>query len=440
MTTTRTRRSYAAATAAALAGALAACSGDPVPPAADAMPADVQAIVEARCASCHSAPPRFGAPMALTTLEAMHASAVTDPARHVYEVVGQRIHDAARPMPPGAPLPADELAVLDAWIAAGAPAGEGIASDAGRPMGPPVGPEHLPCDVTHEFRAHAPGGALDAPYTLDAAGNVVMCFAFASPFTDVEQGTAFAPIIDDARVLHHWIIFGASSLPSGVEPGQAWECGTALAQDSQFLTGWAPGGRNTVMPDDMGRELAPPGGYVILQVHYWNVAGYTDVRDRSGVALCTTQTPRPHEIGTSTLGSLAIAIPPRARGHEVVGTCTPAITEPVTIVASGPHMHERGVSLRTEVLRGGSESEVEMLVDVARWDFNSQTAYAAPGGALVIQPGDVLRTTCVYDNPDDATAYFGERTENEMCFNFVSAFPTGALATELGRPRRLCID
>jgi hypothetical protein len=420
--------------------AVAGCSGEPAPEPALSMPADVQAIIEARCISCHSTPPSYGAPMALTTYDALHASAVTAPARPVYALVGERIHDATRPMPPGAPLSASELATLDAWIAAGAPAGTGGGGgDAGTPQ-IQVGPEFLPCEPTHEFRAHAPG-TLDQPYVVAPdAGNLTMCFAFASPFTDVEQGTAFAPIIDDPRVLHHWIIFGASSLPAGKVAGDAWESGTALTADSQFLTGWAPGGVNSVLPDDLGRELPGSGGFVILQVHYWNVAALSDVADRSGVALCSTQTPRIHEIGTSTLGSLNIAIPARANDHVVSGICRPAITEPVTIVASGPHMHTRGVSLRTEVYRGGVDGPMEMLVDVPRWDFNAQSPYPAPGGRLVIEPGDVIRTTCVYDNPENVPIYFGERTEDEMCFNFVSAYPAGALANELGRARRLCIE
>lgn len=427
-------------TIAALSLALAAAACSEPAAAPSTMPADVQAIIDANCVRCHSAPPQFGAPMPLGTWDAMHAPAVTDPSRRVYELVGIRIHDALRPMPPGGQLPEAELATLDEWISRGAPAGAASTSDAGASIGPPVGPEHLPCEVTHAFRAHAPGD-VSRPYALDpAAGNTIMCFAFASPFSEVEQGTAFAPIIDDPRVLHHWIIFGASALPTGIAPGDAWECGTALSQDSQFLTGWAPGGTNLVLPSDIGRELPNAGGFVILQVHYWNVAGYDDVRDRSGVALCSTESPREHEIGTSTLGSLNIRIPARATGHEVSGTCTPAITEPVTIVASGPHMHTRGRTIRTEVLRGGSERDVEMLVELPSWDFNSQTGYPAPGGRLVIRPGDVLRTTCTFDNPDDAMVFFGERTEDEMCFNFVSAYPVGQLTTEAGRTRRICID
>ena len=37
-----------------------ACSGEPA--AVTAIPADVQAILDARCVECHTSPPRFGAP------------------------------------------------------------------------------------------------------------------------------------------------------------------------------------------------------------------------------------------------------------------------------------------------------------------------------------------------------------------------------------------
>jgi hypothetical protein len=38
-------------------------------------------------------------------------------------------------------------------------------------------------------------------------------------------------------------------------------------------------------------------------------------------------------------------------------------------------------------------------------------------------PGDTLRTTCTYKNATAAPIRFGERTENEMCFNFVAVYP-----------------
>ncbi len=406
------------------------------------VPQEVADVIAANCIDCHSASPVSGAPMSLATYDAFHAAAITQPALSVYELMGTRIHDTVRPMPPTIPLSSEDMAVLDGWIASGAPPGPGPALI--ESMTTPVGPEHLPCEVTHEFRAHADQD-LATPFRLAPGagngGNQTLCFVYASPFTETEQGTAFAPIIGDDRVVHHWIIFASDTLPTGVEVGDVYDCGAqGMPTGATFLTGWAPGGQNTVLPESLGRQVPGPGEYVLLQVHYWNVRNFADVSDTSGVAMCSTQTPRANEIGTATLGSLNIAIPPRANDHEVVGTCTPAITAPVTIVGSGPHMHERGVSLRTEVLRQGREDRIEMLVDVSRWDFQSQTSYPAPGGTLVIQPGDMLRTTCVYDNMGDDTVTFGERTEDEMCFNFVSAFPAGAMATERGRARGLCID
>jgi hypothetical protein len=422
--------------------ALGACeSSSSAPPAegAKALPADVQAVVDSNCRRCHGEAPSFGAPMSIVTYEAMHARAVTRPDLFVYQLVGERIHDVTRPMPPTGLLSESERAILDAWIAKGAPAGAGTAQDGGA-EGPDVGPEHLPCTPKAEFRAFAPG-APDQPYALTESGNVTNCYVFESPFAKGEQATAFAPIIDDKRVLHHWIIFGSSTLPPGRKPGDVYECGTGgMNAGTRFLTGWAPGGLNAVYPESQGRELPGPGEYVILQVHYWNVRGYQDVRDKSGVAACTTTTPRPNLVGTSTLGSLAITIPPRTRDFEVVGTCTPDITAPVTIVASGAHMHTRGRSFKTEVLRGGREDAVETLVSIANWDFNQQAGDDAPGGALVINPGDVLRTRCTYDNESEKAIYFGERTEDEMCFNFVSAYPAGVLANKAGRASRLCID
>jgi hypothetical protein len=62
------------------------------------------------------------------------------------------------------------------------------------------------------------------------------------------------------------------------------------------------------------------------------------------------------------------------------------------------------------------------------------------GGSLVVNPGDMLRTTCVFDNLSEDMVTFGERTEDEMCFNFIAAYPAGAIATERGRARALCID
>ena len=54
--------------------------------------------------------------------------------------------------------------------------------------------------------------------------------------------------------------------------------------------------------------------------------------------------------------------------------------------------------------------------------------YATPA---VINPGDRLETTCSFTNTTDTMVTFGERTEDEMCFNFVLAWPANALQSQL---------
>jgi mono/diheme cytochrome c family protein len=109
--------------AALLLVALAAACGDHDH---QPLPCDVDAVMVAVCHLCHGDPPDFGAPMPLVVWEDTQARAPTDRSRLVWELMEERVHDPVRPMPPvgTGELDADELAILDAWFAAGAPPGE----------------------------------------------------------------------------------------------------------------------------------------------------------------------------------------------------------------------------------------------------------------------------------------------------------------------------
>jgi hypothetical protein len=284
-----------------------------------------------------------------------------------------------------------------------------------------VGPDALPCEPTHTFTAHAPAAAQGFTVPEVGADNLYQCFTFKSPLTEPTHITAWAPIVDDERVLHHWILYRTATPQEdgGVGPCQ-------MPSDALFVAGWAPGGTNYALPDDVGLEFGGPDDSFILQVHYHNAAQLEDAVDASGVAFCTADTLRPQSAGIVTLGSVGINIPAGAQGAEATGTCPSWITNylsaPLHIISSFPHMHELGRRIRTETLRGGSEAEVEMLVDVDPWSFENQAFYPHEPEVL-LQPGDALRTTCTYDNPNDYDVYFGEATEDEMCFNFVMVYP-----------------
>ncbi|HVY48777.1 MAG TPA: hypothetical protein VHB21_22970 [Minicystis sp.] len=392
--------------------------------AASGLPCDVDRVLAQSCRSCHADPPRYGAPMPLVTYADTQAPAPTNTAEKVVDVMHQRIHDPTSPMPPTGPLDAAALDVLDRWYQEGAPPGDGAACDEGAGgTGPAIGPDALSCTPTQKLVAHGTsGGAFHVP--SDAA-NLYECFTFKSPWNGATEGTAWAPIIGDARVLHQWILYrSATPQPDGgVGP-----CN--MPADATFVAGWAPGGTNFVLPKDVGLELAGPNDSLILQVHYHNIAGYTDADDASGVALCTTNTPREHLAGVFTLGTVDISIPPHANGYTTSGMCpswaTSFLPQPLTIIATFPHMHGLGRSIKTEVLRGGDTGPAETLVDVQHFSFDSQTFYRKDP-PMTFNPGDAARTTCVYDNPGNDTVSFGERTEDEMCFDFVMLYPINLL-------------
>jgi hypothetical protein len=402
-------------------------------PGAD-LPCDVDDVFERNCRQCHASEPRYGAPMPLATYADLTAPAVSDPSRTVFELSRARIADPVSPMPPptAGTLSDADRATLDAWFGAMAPpkpAGEACDAPDGGILDPGI---DAPCEPTHAFLAHAPGSA-DAPFEPPTGPtDLYECFSFRSPFAAGSQASGWVPVIDDERVVHHMILYRTSAR---VPEGDVSEC--EMPSDAQFIAGWAPGGPPAVLPDDVGLLLGEPTDSFILQIHYFNAAGHTDVRDRSGLAFCTVETPRPELAGIVRMGSREIDLPPRSEGVEVTGVCPSATTrflrEPLHVLASGPHMHGRGVRFVSEIHRGGDPANVETLLRVDPFDFSSQAIYWHED-VVTFEPGDALVTRCIYDNPTDTRVRAGEGTEDEMCLNFVMAYPIDSFDVE-GEPR-----
>jgi hypothetical protein len=187
------------------------------------------------------------------------------------------------------------------------------------------------------------------------------------------------------------------------------------------------------MPDGVGMELpSGPNAYLVLEVHYYNGTNAPGMYDRSGVEICATDKLRENTATVSWLGTEGIILPANTQG-TATGTCTPNYSGQINIIRSWPHMHTLGRGLRTEILRAGGGTE--MLVDVPNFDFDYQYSYETPN---VINPGDKLVTTCTYQNTTPGLVTFGPATENEMCYNFVIAYPANALASA-GLMQRSCM-
>ncbi len=386
------------------------------------LPCDVQAVLTAECGSCHGQMPAFGAPMSLHAWDDWMLPAKSDPTKTVYAMAGERLVDDVVPMPPNGDISDADRQVLLDWIAAGAPEDpQADCDDAPPDDGDPIGPDALPCDADIVLTAHAPGGAGGFVVPTTGAENLYQCFAFPVPQTSTGQAIAWAPIIDDERVIHHWILYRQSSAPSA----EVFPCDASLQVSATFVAGWAPGGGNVELPLGVGLELGDPGDWYVLQIHYHNSAHYDDAIDASGVAFCGAEQTQPKTAGIMTFGTVGIRIPAGASGHQESGTCgaflgTNTWPEPLHVLAGSPHMHQLGRGLKTVVEHWDGSSEV--VTDVPTFDWQNQTMWWNEP-EVIINPGDRVTTTCTFDNPNGFDVGFGERTEDEMCFNFVLAYP-----------------
>lgn len=401
------------------------------------LPCEVQSVIDAACSNCHADTPRFGAPFALRTLAHFLAPAPSNPAQSIAERALERVQDERDPMPPvpNPMLDSDQVEVLRAWVEAGAPArvgecgddpdaGADAGSDAEADGGAPIlDPELDPsgCEYRMELRAHAGSADEALPNDISPGAEFYECFYFAAPWGEDEaHGLWFNPLIDDERVVHHYLLYGSDDLPR--DAGTSRRC-SGTHPEAELLQGWAPGAQPLLMPEDVGMQMprGPNAGF-ILEIHYNNAGGFDDAADRSGVEVCATSELQEQEAGTHWLGSEAILLL-RAGEIDVLGTCTPRNEEPVQILQSWPHMHRYGVHMESEILR--ADGTRETIVDVP-FDFDNQVPY---GVDLVVQPGDRIRTRCTFNNTSGGLVSFGGRTEDEMCYNFILAYPAGALAS-----------
>jgi hypothetical protein len=378
----------------------------------DGLSCDVRAILKKSCSMCHGATPLFGASFSLLT-----ASDVREHGPKIRE----RIADDQKPMPqpPNPRLTAEERAVLTQYIDAGAPArtcaddGSGGAGGSGSSSGGSasaggsggMSPAQTDPSVTC-YNLVARASTANDKYPVPTTPDLYECFNFSPPWGNKKvQLVSTRPIVDNAQVLHHWLLYNGDA---AVTDGSHSDCIGAHPNNS-LVAGWAPGGEGFVAPPDVGVQVAP-GGYT-LETHYNNKTGAA-APDSSGVEVCVTDKMRANEAAMHWLGTQNL------NKQVATGTCVPTNTGDVTILRSTPHMHLQGRHMTTVINRAGGGTE--MLLDQP-FDFQTQISYPT---RAVVHKGDTLTTTCTYATPTP----FGEKTTDEMCYNFVLAYPAGGLA------------
>jgi hypothetical protein len=347
--------------------------------------------------------------MPLDTYGALMAGSKTDASVRVADLLVGRMTSQSAPMPPRGLLAESDVDLVARWLAAGAEDDASCGDQATTAPSPAPWPDH--CDETVRIVAHAPDSA-DAPYVVPAGQEIHPKVPVDAPWGDAEvQAIAFRPILSNAKVLHHWILY---------------------ASDRTFLTGWAPGGDGGArLPDDVGMYMPHGAGSMYLDMHYFNKLGASDEPDASGVEVCLLHKDnfRPNTAtvfrGFNSIGGPDLVLAPAmTANHDETGTCQVQASTKVRLITSAPHAHRYATHMRFDVQRATGESVV--LHDKA-FRFEEQGSYPV-SGVVELTSGDVVHTTCTYTNDTASNVRFGESTEDEMCFNFAVYYPMGALS------------
>ena len=364
----------------------------------------MQAILSESCGLCHGTEPQFGAPFSLMDYESFTPE-------HALRVA-QSLSEGSMPPAGQEPLNAEERMSLYSWLSCGelgetptpVPAG-GFSSS--RPL--LTAPDELPSNVDF-FELRADG--FTVPTRRD---DRYECFTISAPINEERFIRRVETIVDDARILHHVVVIPDAG---GREPGTHSKCD----EDNPFdmIYAWAPG-QGALQFAEGGIRLSP-GQALTLQIHYNNSAKYENTSDRSGVRIYHGPTEGP-EVAVLTLGPVGFEVPPRSR-EEVTGYCE--LPQGTSLIASFPHMHEKGARFQQSVTRDWINQEPsadivwEDVITLDGWDFESQYVYATE---MDFAQGDLIKTSCVYENDSDEPLRFGEKTADEMCFNFAYISP-----------------
>jgi mono/diheme cytochrome c family protein len=316
---------------------------------------------------------------------------------------------------------------------------------------------------------------LPSAYLPSGEGDDYRCFLLDPRLADDAYVTGTAILPGAPSVVHHVILFRAG--PGQVEeaeeldaesPGQGWPCfgGTGLGMgvdsldDAGWLAAWAPGGEPSRYADGTGAPLEA-GSRVVMQVHYNLLHGRAPDRTAAALTLAsadaelepaaTMLVPGPVELpcasnqsGPLCSRSAAIADLVRKRGADAaflpaalqvlcsgnpfapstagdVSTCERGFDTRTTIHGVAGHMHLLGRSIRLELLPADGDPRV--LLDIPRWDFHWQNAYAFVE-PVVAEPGDRIRVTCHHDptlrEGEPRYVVWGEGTTDEMCLGVLT--------------------
>lgn len=403
---------------------------------------DVEPIFYTHCEMCH-------------TVGGIGPFAIDDPltaSEYAGPIVAKTADRSMPPWPPGGDTPPlehartltqDQIDVIAAWAAAGAPIGD--PAQRGPLIEPEVvdiGPTELGFDIGTDY---IPDPALTDDYR---------CFLADTGATSLRMATGYKVTPGNAATVHHVIIgqfagtdrAALEALDAETPDRPGWPCVGSLvppgtATEVGSLGSWVPGVTAVAYPPGTGAPIVG-GSLAVIQVHYNLHGGLAPDRTRVDIALA------PPEDNATLIRLGAVGL---RKGDLYIPAGEPSVIEETSmtvaawrasrglppfasghgyVLGAGGHMHLIGTRI---VLTRRNASGDTVLLDIPRWSFHWQGGYTYVT-PIEIANDDTLVIRCEYDNTDEhriaqglepgLAVEWGEGTTDEMCLGSLRVVET----------------
>lgn len=393
---------------------------------------DVACIVYSHCTSCHHPGGIGGEHLDLMT----YASASLDAENIADHVLDRSMppwppDQTYRPMAHTRTISQEEIDIIAAWAAGGAPEG-----DPANAPPPPV--------YTNSAEITAPDVSviMDDYVIPPISTDLYRCFVLPTGTTADHFIQRLEVIPGNPQVVHHVLVFqdtsgqAAALDAADIDPGYTAFGGVGV-NSAKLIGIWVPGAPVLSTPDGMGIKLLA-GADLVIQVHYPADSDFQSDSTRINIAFCPPGFTREIAIAPAldhliTITNGPLIIPPNeVRTFHAQYT----IPIPVAVTAVGPHAHLLGQSMRSWAITPAQDSVP--LISIPDWDFHWQGMYEfrnpvyLPAGTVLHGEATYDNTTANPDNPNDPPnwVFLGEGTTDEMMlfyFAYTFGFPSDTL-------------
>ncbi len=212
---------------------------------------------------------------------------------------------------------------------------------------------------------------------------------------------------------HHSVV-SITDTPMGAD-GEG-DC-TSADIGHQMIYGAGVKSSDLTLPDGVAIKVAA-GSQLQLNAHLFNASDEA-LQGRSGVSFKEVEPAAvEHEAAFAFAGNFDFTLNDMAAPQTVTTTCE--VSDPATVVAILPHMHQLGTHMKIERTSGA------VLLD-EDFDFYEQEIFSVNN--ITLAANETFSITCTYENTTGLPVSFGDSSLSEMCVGGLFLYPRTAEVT-----------